>query len=117
MYKIGYVSRYYSEELAKIMKKGLMYEAYITHINMESKINDESISIKVNFKKQKKVGMVKMNLVYLLKFIYRIWIFFEVIKNKNKIQIYKGRYQVVTVFYIRQEKQNNKIQKIDNQII
>lgn len=51
MYKIGYVSRYYSEELAKIMKKGLMYEAYITHINMESKINDERISIKVNFKK------------------------------------------------------------------
>lgn len=77
MYKIGYVPRYYSEELAKIMKKGLMYEAYITHINMESKINDESISIKVNFKKQKKVSMVKMNLVCLLKFFIEFGYFLK----------------------------------------
>lgn len=47
-YKIGYVPRYYSSELAKLLKENFKYDAYITHLNIESKINDEIISVKVD---------------------------------------------------------------------
>lgn len=47
-YKIGYVPRYYSFELAKLLRDKVKYNSYITHLNTESEINDEIISVKVD---------------------------------------------------------------------
>lgn len=47
-YKIGYVPRYYSSHLAKLLRKNIEYKAYINNLNIDSKINDENISVKVD---------------------------------------------------------------------
>lgn len=46
-YKIGYVPRYYSEQLATLIKKGIQYKAYIINLKIQSRIEDECISAKV----------------------------------------------------------------------
>lgn len=47
-YKIGYVPRYYTYELAKLLRDKIKYNAYITHLNIESEIKDERVSVKVD---------------------------------------------------------------------
>ena len=46
-YKIGYVPRYYSEDLAKLLRKNIGYIAEINNIKIETLIKDESVSAKV----------------------------------------------------------------------
>lgn len=51
-YKIGYIPRYYSEQLASLIKKGIEYKAYIINLKIQSKIEDEIISAKVELNLQ-----------------------------------------------------------------
>lgn len=44
MYHIGYVPRYYSKELTKILEKGVEYSALVQSLNFESVYNDEDIN-------------------------------------------------------------------------
>lgn len=46
-YKIGYVPRYYSEQIANLIRNGIKYKAYIINLKIVSKIEDEIISAKV----------------------------------------------------------------------
>lgn len=46
-YKIGYVPRYYSEQLAEILKKHVKYVARIQYLRFDTPLNDENISAKV----------------------------------------------------------------------
>ena len=46
-YHLGYVPRYYSEELLKELNKGINYSAMIQSLNLESQLNDENITAKV----------------------------------------------------------------------
>lgn len=43
-YHLGYVPRYYTTELAKLLKEKVEYSAMIQSLNFESKINDEAIT-------------------------------------------------------------------------
>lgn len=43
-YHIGYVPRYYTKELAELLKKNIQYSAMIKNLNFESDIYDEDIS-------------------------------------------------------------------------
>lgn len=45
-HKIGYVPRYYSEQILKLINNNVTYKAYILDLKIESKINDEMISVK-----------------------------------------------------------------------
>lgn len=45
-YKIGYVPRYYSEQIDKMIINNVKYKAYITKLRIDSKIDDELISVK-----------------------------------------------------------------------
>lgn len=47
IYHLGYVPRYYSEEILKELNKGTEYSAMIQSLNLESKLNDENITAKV----------------------------------------------------------------------
>lgn len=51
-YYLGYVPRYYSEQLAKKLDKNIEYSAKIKYLNFESKLNDEDITadVKLIFK-------------------------------------------------------------------
>lgn len=46
-YHLGYVPRYYSKELLNELKKDIKYSAMIQSVNLESKLTDEKIIIKV----------------------------------------------------------------------
>lgn len=46
-YHLGYVPRYYSEELLDELKKGTQYSAMIQSLNLDSQLNDENITAKV----------------------------------------------------------------------
>ena len=46
-YHLGYVPRYYSEELLNELKKGTQYSAMIQSLNLASQLNDENITAKV----------------------------------------------------------------------
>lgn len=46
-YKLGYVPRYYSKQLSDLLKRNIVYKAYISNINIQSKIYDDSITAKV----------------------------------------------------------------------
>ncbi len=46
-YHLGYVPRYYSKELTKLLKNNVEYSAMVQSLNFESKINDEDISVVV----------------------------------------------------------------------
>lgn len=52
-YHLGYVPRYYTEELAKLLKSNVSYSAMIQSLNFESEINDEDITafVKLIFNK------------------------------------------------------------------
>lgn len=43
-YHLGYVPRYYTKELAKLLKSNIEYSAMIQSLNFESEINDENIT-------------------------------------------------------------------------
>lgn len=44
-YHIGYVPRYYSKELTKLLKNNTKYSAMIQSLNFESEISDEDITV------------------------------------------------------------------------
>ena len=44
IYHLGYVPRYYSCEIAKLLKDNIKYSAMIKSINFESEISDEDIT-------------------------------------------------------------------------
>ena len=46
-YKIGYVPRYYSEQLTEILKNNVEYVATIQYLRFDTPLNDENISAKV----------------------------------------------------------------------
>lgn len=46
-YKIGYVPRYYSKQLADLLKQNIKYKAEINNIKIETLIKNESVSAKV----------------------------------------------------------------------
>lgn len=46
-YKIGYVPRYYSKQLADLLKQNIEYKAEINNIKIETLIKDEIVSAKV----------------------------------------------------------------------
>lgn len=46
-YNLGYVPRYYSKELSKMLEKNVDYSAKIKYLNFESKLNDEDITADV----------------------------------------------------------------------
>ncbi len=46
-YCLGYVPRYYSKELAEMLKQRIKYSAKIKYLNFESKLNDEDITAEV----------------------------------------------------------------------
>ena len=46
-YHLGYVPRYYSKELTKLLEKKMEYSAMIKNLNFESKISDEDITAEV----------------------------------------------------------------------
>ena len=50
-YKIGYVPRYYSEQIDKILNDNVEYKAFILDLKIESKIEDELISVKFEIKR------------------------------------------------------------------
>lgn len=50
-YKIGYVPRYYSEQINKILNDNVEYKAFILDLKIESKIEDELISVKFEIKR------------------------------------------------------------------
>ena len=52
-YHLGYVPRYYTEELAKLLKENIEYSAMIQSLNFESEISDEDITaiVKLIFNK------------------------------------------------------------------
>lgn len=52
-YHLGYVPRYYTEELSKLLKENIEYSAMIQGLNFESEISDEDISafVKLIFNK------------------------------------------------------------------
>ena len=52
-YHLGYVPRYYSYDLTKLLKKNVQYSAMIQSLNFESEINDEDITayVKLIFNK------------------------------------------------------------------
>ena len=43
-YHLGYVPRYYTEELSKLLKDNIEYSAMVQSLNFESEISDEDIS-------------------------------------------------------------------------
>jgi len=43
-YHLGYVPRYYSKELFKLIENNIEYSAMIQSLNFESEINDEDIN-------------------------------------------------------------------------
>ena len=47
LYHLGYVPRYYSKELSKMLDKDIKYSAKIKYLNFESKLNDEDITADV----------------------------------------------------------------------
>lgn len=47
MYKIGYVPRYYSKQLAQILREHIDYVATIQYLRFNTPLNDENISAKV----------------------------------------------------------------------
>ena len=46
-YHLGYVPRYYSSELSKLLKNNVDYSAMVQSINFENKINKEDITANV----------------------------------------------------------------------
>ena len=46
-YHLGYVPRYYSKELTKLLKDNVEYSAMVQSLNFESKISDEDINVVV----------------------------------------------------------------------
>lgn len=52
-YHLGYVPRYYTEELSKLLKSNILYSAMIQSLNFESEISDEDITayVKLIFNK------------------------------------------------------------------
>lgn len=46
-YHLGYVPRYYNEDLLKELNKGTKYSAMVQSLNLDSSINDENITVKV----------------------------------------------------------------------
>lgn len=52
-YHLGYVPRYYTEELVKLLQNNIEYSAMIQSLNFESEINDEDITafVKLIFNK------------------------------------------------------------------
>lgn len=46
-YELGYVPRYYSKELKKILKENIKYSAMIESLNFDSNIRDEDITVSV----------------------------------------------------------------------
>lgn len=47
LYHLGYVPRYYSKELSRMLDKNVKYSAKIKYLNFESKLNDEDITADV----------------------------------------------------------------------
>lgn len=47
IYCLGYVPRYYSRELSKLLSEKIDYSARIKFLNFESKLNDEDITVDV----------------------------------------------------------------------
>lgn len=46
-YHLGYVPRYYSEQLSKQLDKNVKYSAKIKYLNFESELNDEDVTAEV----------------------------------------------------------------------
>ncbi len=46
-FEIGYVPRYYSKQLSKLLKENIKYSALIKNINFETEFNDEDITASV----------------------------------------------------------------------
>ena len=55
LYHLGYVPRYYSKELSKMLDRNVKYSAKIKYLNFESKLNDEDITtdVKLIFNNEK----------------------------------------------------------------
>ena len=47
LYQLGYVPRYYSKELSKMLDENVKYSAKIKYLNFESKLDDEDITADV----------------------------------------------------------------------
>lgn len=47
LYHLGYVPRYYSKELSRMLDENVKYSAKIKYLNFESKLNDEDITADV----------------------------------------------------------------------
>ena len=54
-YHLGYVPRYYAEELTRLLEKNVNYSAMIQSLNFESEINDEDITVLVKLIFNKKM--------------------------------------------------------------
>ena len=53
VYKLGYVPRYYSQYLYKLLKEKTPYSAHVINLNFDSKIYDEAITVNVKIKFEK----------------------------------------------------------------
>ena len=47
VYHLGYVPRYYSKELSKMLDDNIEYSAKVRYLNFESKLKDEDITVDV----------------------------------------------------------------------
>ena len=47
LYHLGYVPRYYSKELSRMLDEKVKYSAKIKYLNFESKLDDEDITADV----------------------------------------------------------------------
>ncbi len=47
IYQLGYVPRYYSKDLSKMLDENIKYSAKIKYLNFDSKLSDEDITVNV----------------------------------------------------------------------
>ena len=47
IYQLGYVPRFYSKDLSKMLDENIKYSAKIKYLNFDSKLSDEDITVNV----------------------------------------------------------------------